>query len=361
MRRRSLLVIWAGVVAVACSRDDAPAQRPPAGGCEVSACAPGTCGAWPDGCGGSRECGSCPGGEACGAITPGYCSACSQDGWCAEDPLPAEAGHFSHVFARAADDVWFSGDGGLVWEWDGRAWRDRSSQVLAGGLRAGPAALWGAAPDAMWGVSFRGMWAWEGTRWTLTTKPGWALNDVSGTAADDVWAVGDAGLVLHHDGAGWAPVATPVAHDLLSVHARSAGEVYVAGEGGTLMRWNGLAWDDLRAPDGMTTFIRVHASAPDDVWVLDTEWSAFRLEDGVLAQKYGSTTSMLTDVWTFGPEDVWLAGTSGLAVHLDASGWHETATGTSADLLDLAGTAGGELWIATGSPLEPALHRPAAR
>ncbi len=361
MQVRTMLALAMGVAIAACSGSSAPQNPggPPDGGtCQPVSCSTaGTCGPWPNGCGGSIDCGGCTGGESCGTgMTPGFCSGCSAAGWCREDPLPQGAGFFRSVFARTATDVWFTGDWGAVHQWDG-AWHDRSSKVLVGSFYAGPDAVWGAASNDMWGVSFRGLWHWDGARWSLTARPGWVLNAISGTAAGDVWAVGDGGLVLHHDGSTWGPVTNPATDRLLSVYARSPTEVYVAGHSRRLMRWDGQQWLQLIAPDGLTVLTRVHASAPDDVWVLDGLANACRLESGTLVVKYGGVAIVVSDLWSFGPNDVWVAGWNGLVTHLGASGWVDSPADLFADFYDLSVAPNGDLWLASGSPDAPALRR----
>ena len=62
-----------------------------------------------------------------------------------------------------------------------------------------------------------------------------ALNAVWGTSASDIWAVGDAGVVLHYDGARWSRVKVAglgVARpDLYSVWSPAPGHVWIGGQG----------------------------------------------------------------------------------------------------------------------------------
>jgi hypothetical protein len=56
-----------------------------------------------------------------------------------------------------------------------------------------------------------------------------ALFKVWGRADDDVWVVGERGLVLHFDGTEWARVASPVRTRLLTVHGAQDGSPIVVG------------------------------------------------------------------------------------------------------------------------------------
>jgi len=61
------------------------------------------------------------------------------------------------------------------------------------------------------------------------------LNAVWGTSPDDVWAVGDAGVVLHFDGQKWSRMKIAGLGnrrpDLYAVWAPEPGHVWIGGQG----------------------------------------------------------------------------------------------------------------------------------
>jgi hypothetical protein len=76
------------------------------------------------------------------------------------------------------------------------------------------------------------IWHFDGTSWSAMSVPSGetVLNDVWGTSAADVYAVGDDGLVLHFDGAAWT--GTPQAdRTLLAVWGSAPDNVYAVGLG----------------------------------------------------------------------------------------------------------------------------------
>lgn len=81
------------------------------------------------------------------------------------------------------------------------------------------------------------------------------LNDIWGSAADDVYAVGR-GTLLHFDGDRWSRQVPPTRHDPLGIHGTAGDDVY-AVDGRSLFHFDGIEWrEDEDAPD-----IR-----PYDVW-----------------------------------------------------------------------------------------------
>ncbi len=61
---------------------------------------------------------------------------------------------------------------------------------------------------------------------TTTTS---SLSDVWGTSADDIFAVGADGFVVHFDGTGWTPMVSGTTSDLQNVWASAADDVFAVG------------------------------------------------------------------------------------------------------------------------------------
>ena len=82
------------------------------------------------------------------------------------------------------------------------------------------------------------MLRWEGTRWTQVTVPTRAaLFGVWGSGADDVYAVGSGGVVLHgtRSGSQWTLETSGTDGDLLAVWGSGPDDVYAVGYAGTIL------------------------------------------------------------------------------------------------------------------------------
>jgi hypothetical protein len=100
-----------------------------------------------------------------------------------------------------------------------------------------------------------------------------------GTASgDDVYAVGDDGLVLHRHAGSWRRLELGVREPLRAVFGRSAGDVYVAGGAGTILHFDGSRW----APMPTDTRERISAlwSADDGTLHAASVNHLLRLEGG---------------------------------------------------------------------------------
>jgi photosystem II stability/assembly factor-like uncharacterized protein len=72
---------------------------------------------------------------------------------------------------------------------------------------------------------------------------GRGLNSIDGTASNDIYAVGDRGIILHYDGSHWEDMGSPTNCSLERVRCVSRDEVYICGARGTLLRGKGKEWE----------------------------------------------------------------------------------------------------------------------
>jgi hypothetical protein len=79
--------------------------------------------------------------------------------------------------------------------------------------------------------------------WYSPLPHGNLIRQVWGTENNDIWAVGDAGTILHWDGYQWSQVESKTTNYLLGVWGSSSNDVWAVGVGGTVLHWDGTAWN----------------------------------------------------------------------------------------------------------------------
>ncbi|ACY13011.1 hypothetical protein [Haliangium ochraceum] len=154
------------------------------------------------------------------------------------------------VWGSSERDVYAVGENGTVLHYDGDGWTR-----IETGTEEHLFGVWGADDGTLYAVGDRAtILRREGGQWTEMALPyaaarfSWMpevqLRSVWGSGPEDVYVAGNRdGLLLHYDGAGWAPVRTDTDQPLLRLWGRSqsrAGEhdvdVFIAGESGTVLR-----------------------------------------------------------------------------------------------------------------------------
>lgn len=220
---------------------------------------------------------------------------------------------FTGVAATSADDVWavgttfnaVSGAGAPAIEhFNGAAWSSVSAPAASGNDELNAVAA--LSPTDAWAVGTSGfnktlIEHWDGTAWSVvpSPSPGTApralniLNGVSADSAGDVWAVGQASVLINGvgcnqtlaerwDGAAWSVVATPqsttTCNILKAVAVASSGEAWAvgsAGGAGLTEHWDGTAWSAVANPAGNAAVLSaVTELSPTDVWAVGNGYTA---------------------------------------------------------------------------------------
>lgn len=98
-----------------------------------------------------------------------------------------------------------------------------------------------------------------------TTTVGAAIRGLWGSRSNDVWAVGDGGLISHFNGTGWASASSGSAANLTSVWGSSDKDVWAVGTLGNVLRYDGTSWSN---PTNVTknTLNTVFGFNSADVW-----------------------------------------------------------------------------------------------
>lgn len=250
-------------------------------------------------------------------------------------PKGAEAVGIQGASADAPDDIWVVGywEGGtlgpllhaLVEHWDGTSWQVVPSATTTGYEQL--TSVSALSPTNVWAVGAYGVQAgnrivlrtlvqhWDGKTWTRVPSPNppsakpagakldFSLWSVDAASADSVWAAGSYTyyapngnhtthtLVLQWDGTKWSQVPSPSpggsrhASYLYGVAAQASGDVWAVGRYGRhgrglplALHWDGDAWHVVPS-HGMPTAGNVQlnavaSTAPNDVWIAGTDYSA---------------------------------------------------------------------------------------
>lgn len=241
-----------------------------------------------------------------------------------EIPLPPEMpqtpwGNFGPVSLSVPvpGTVWIGGVAGWIARRNG-AGEWQSFEVTSDEVSR----IWGVNADEAWAVAGGKLFRWAGATWGQEQIPFTHVNDVHGTARDDVWIAGAEG-VAHSDGYTWTVV--PGVASAVRVFARTRDDVWatsyvdymtlgVFNFGGTAFGW---VKDVYRA-----SFTSIWSPGPgelfmaggSDAHVLDpdsAEWG-FR---GIVRLSGGTLTGSLLDVpinglWGTTAGDLWAVGSS---------------------------------------------------
>jgi hypothetical protein len=316
----------------------------------------------------------------------------------------ADASDASNAWAVGAVYPTRGGSHGLVFRYDGTAWRSVARTGLPGTetLRA----VETASANDVWavGASRAGFIGddtlaahWDGTTWTREPTPNGnpgGFNRLYGVAAADgtVWAVGTyvdpnsslnrRKLILQRSGGSWRLAAAPVTaayEDLAAVDATGQADAWAVGSATRdiqsaplvplALRWNGTSWVSMTLPaaTGSTALAGVDARTPSDVWAVGYSSSSadgtqpyVAHFDGTSWRRAATPTiaggGQLTDVVALSPSSVVAVGRSNgapLVLRWDGRSWtRETFPASSNPYVTAAAASGPNAVWAVGYRFE---------
>ncbi len=301
--------------------------------------------------------------------------------WTETQPT-GDQGFFWGVAAPSANSAWavggtdWSGSEPMIYQWNGTSWTEQTvpappsggfldSVTVISATDAWAAGQTGGGPGNGQGAGDRTLiYHWNGTAWTQvpcpTPAPGGGLSGISGTSANDVWAVGWTGtssndgtlrtLILHWNGMKWSRVPSPsdapgVRVRLSAVAALSASNAWAVGDQHEdsnrlvfIVHWNGKDWTAVHSPTPRNgaDLLGVSALSARDIWAVGQT-----SHDGACHPRYcapaivhwnGSRWSVVPDppglpghylnlfwsVAAISPSDAWAVGTTDYETTLES-------------------------------------------
>jgi hypothetical protein len=226
-------------------------------------------------------------------------------------------------------DLWgFSSDnvygvaGPKIMHYDGVRWDELPDVHFIEGLLA----LWGSSPDDIFAVGNQGAIVhYDGRAWSYMDSPSTAsLYSVWGYASDDVYAVGVSatgqGEVLHYDGIDWSIMGYPSPAALWGVWGvSSADQVFAVGDIGLIYRFDGNGWHQMTQEFGHH-FNGVWGTSPADVIAVGQD-GGLPVGRGRIFHFDGAAWSSMTEaaipgglneVWGTALGDVFVVGYNGI-------------------------------------------------
>ena len=139
----------------------------------------------------------------------------------------------------------------LIEHWNGTQWSVSPNAIGAGNGRSQILSIAAISPADVWALASAGkspsvIEHWNGTQWSIVSLPvSGNLESLSAVSANDVWAVGNNGVILNWNGTQWSQVANPAGQgaSLEGLDALSANDVWAINLNGSVTeQWNGTQW-----------------------------------------------------------------------------------------------------------------------
>ncbi len=163
-----------------------------------------------------------------------------------------------------------------------------------------------------------------------------------------VWAVGADGRILFYDGDSlpgnkWQRQTSGTTNRLESVTALDADNAWAVGPTGQILHWNGTAWSSQAS--GNTNQLR-HACALDGshVWAVGNYGTILFYNGTSWSSQSSGITKQLNGISDLDTTHVWSVGNAGTINFHNGSSWSAQASGTSEDLCAVSALDSSHVW-----------------
>jgi len=155
-----------------------------------------------------------------------------------------------------------------------------------------------------------------------------------GLDADDMWAVGDQGTILHYDGRSLQPITAPTDADLTAISGLARDAIWAVSAAGEILVWDGLSWAVIHVIPN-ATLLAVCAVTPNQVLVGGSSLVEGNSYAAIWHREGGAWRSMnlategpgtVRRIWNAGDGLPLMAATEGAILHLSGTTWRISYT-----------------------------------
>jgi hypothetical protein len=281
--------------------------------------------------------------SSCESLCAGICAGQPVEGWRVMRTQLKE-NLWDSVWAFSPSDVWVGST--TVAHFDGVTWTKSLEPY------GSYASLWGSGPTDVWagndsapqnGGEPHPLYRWDGATWTLQAVPLKSVSGISGSGPTDVWALSYSEQ-YHWDGVAWSSLPSKTAGSAIGVTSPS--DAWLVSDRGAIVHFDGSGWIPVASPT--TTWIgALWAHTPSDVWAVGGSGLILHYDGDAWGRVANRWSSNLRAVSGFGNE-VWAVGDDAMVLHFDGSTWQRSVVPVSntLDLKSISIDSDGRVWIA---------------
>jgi len=183
------------------------------------------------------------------------------------------------IHGFSGTDIWIAGSQSTTAHFDGTTW----TRYPAGSSEN--VALWGWGSDDLYTGGVFEAAHWDGTAWSPVENLEHGVTAAYGASPDDYW-VADGERLSHWNGTFWETESLGELGGIKSMWGTAADDIWGVGEFATVYHYDGTAWDlqqsQTMGSPYLQEFVDLHGTADDDIWAVSMRYG----DDGTTPEVY---------------------------------------------------------------------------
>ncbi len=209
--------------------------------------------------------------------------------------------------------------------------------------------MWGESADNIYAVGDGGtILHFDGVKWTVepVDAKDWSYG-IWGSGANNIYAVG-LRAVLHYNGISWNRTEIDAPGYLYGIWGTSASNIYAVGEVSTIMHYDGNTWTAM-PNNANRPLYDVWGTSPTNVYAVGYSGTIVHYDGGTWSIMPSPTTQHLKSVWGTSATNIYASGENGTLLHYDGTTWVEIQTPVTVTLRDIHGSNESDIYISTSN------------
>jgi len=247
-------------------------------------------------------------------------------------------GTYRAIWGTSDTDIFAVGDFGTIEHYDGKKWvkqNSSSSRHLSD--------VWGTSPTNVYAVGEvdttsqpykTTLLHYNGMQWSHvnTGLSAYSLHAIHGTAANRIWAVGGATVVMYFNGAKWTKTDVGVTGWHRTVFALNNSNVWLGGDAASMYNFDGTKWNlSTTGSPKAQIFYGLWGTNNKYLWAVGGNSRAMMRFDGTKWNTLISTGTMY-GIHGSGVNNIYAVGNSGTIRHFDGKTWTKEPVITNSNL-----------------------------
>ena len=262
------------------------------------------------------------------------------------------------VWGSSVTDVFAVGHYGTIWQFDnetglgqnnseilhynGTAW-----EGMGKGISKRLSGIWGSAANNVFAVGEGGtILQYDGSSWTaMATGITGTLSGIWGDSPNDVFAVGSNGTILHYNGSSWASMPSGTSETLTGVWGASASDVFAVGSNGIILHYDRTSWRAM-ASGTKKNLSGICGRSGSNVFAVGDKGTVLKFNGAGWRPMLSGSRKNLYGIWGSSGTDIYAVGEEGAIVHYNGIFWSPMQSGTTADLYGVCGSSATDIFVA---------------